>query len=493
MTTPLTLSMTPSNPKFAEEFLKHVLNETVSFKDYPKLLKAVRSHKVQSIDRHKNFLERLLKIPESNDLLKSLVYFNVSKKSDRYEKMLMSFHKYLKSNAQKMTLFDDQTNSTFFEDKREDDALHYIYKWSYFLKTGEELLYCDGCDSLLVPTFRKSDTYVCGNTECAEFNKTRYHNHCWNCNSSIDSMFNAQCSSCDWYICNTCNSCQQGLVGGCKNQKKKDILVKHYIQLQPMEEDFPKVFSIWKSLIEKYLKGFKNRKNAWKDANTERGTKVLKSELEVYQYGTLYYGHHIAKLKLAFEQIQMSDFHGKQVEVFDWGCGQALATLCFLEKYLSSDNRIDSIVKIHLIEPSQMSLTNGRNFIENNFQVNEKQINSICKGIDDINVSEILKSDSPIQVHLMSNILDVDKFDIDKFIKAHSSQTTRRKYYICVSPNYKRAKDRVSRFYEGMNSCCNVKLISKEDSTIRAKIFNVKKNEFVDRYVTRFQIIFSYN
>lgn len=34
-----------------------------------------------------------------------------------------------------------------------------------------------------------------------------YINHCWHCDSTIDSNYCQQCSECGWYICNKCGKC----------------------------------------------------------------------------------------------------------------------------------------------------------------------------------------------------------------------------------------------------------------------------------------------
>ena len=34
-----------------------------------------------------------------------------------------------------------------------------------------------------------------------------YQNHCWNCNSPINSQHNKRCEKCGWYICDNCVEC----------------------------------------------------------------------------------------------------------------------------------------------------------------------------------------------------------------------------------------------------------------------------------------------
>lgn len=45
-----------------------------------------------------------------------------------------------------------------------------------------------------------------------------YTNHCWKCQSGINSEHNEKCDICGWYICSKCGSCKEGCNGTAKNK-----------------------------------------------------------------------------------------------------------------------------------------------------------------------------------------------------------------------------------------------------------------------------------
>ncbi len=45
-----------------------------------------------------------------------------------------------------------------------------------------------------------------------------YINHCWKCQSGINSEDNEKCDICGWYICSKCGSCKEGCKGTAKNK-----------------------------------------------------------------------------------------------------------------------------------------------------------------------------------------------------------------------------------------------------------------------------------
>lgn len=94
----------------------------------------------------------------------------------------------------------------------------------------------------------------------------------------------------------------------------------------------------------------------------DNGKAVLGSEAECDQYIAFYSGHHFHKLSAAFASTNFHYTNGKNLEIIDWGCGQALAT-CVLIDYFFEKSFNPNIVLITLIEPSLTALKRGYNLL----------------------------------------------------------------------------------------------------------------------------------
>ena len=60
-------------------------------------------------------------------------------------------------------------------------------------------------------------------------------------------------------------------------------------------------------------------------------------------------------MKVALSHFSWEDFENRRIQIVDWGCGQALATICFFD-YLKRKDIKCEIEKIVLIEPSKEAL-----------------------------------------------------------------------------------------------------------------------------------------
>ena len=98
----------------------------------------------------------------------------------------------------------------------------------------------------------------------------------------------------------------------------------------------------------------------------------------------------------------------KDVEIIDYGCGQGLASFLFLEEFYSDFKK--GISKIKLIEPSSLALKRAR-IISQRYSPNIVHIN---KKLDDLETKDLETDQSLWKIHLFSNILDVNNFDVDK-------------------------------------------------------------------------------
>lgn len=89
---------------------------------------------------------------------------------------------------------------------------------------------------------------------------------------------------------------------------------------------------------------------------TDHGRKVLLTEDELNAYIAAYGEMHIVKCRAALQNFPFKDLEMYSFEIFDWGCGQGLATLSLLEM-LYDRKMLSRLNRIVLIEPSTAALT----------------------------------------------------------------------------------------------------------------------------------------
>lgn len=156
-----------------------------------------------------------------------------------------------------------------------------------------------------------------------------------------------------------------------------------------------------------------------------RGVNQLSTEEEMYEYIKRYGRMHYAKLMCSFEESFPQSFHDC-FDIIDWGCGQALATMSFIEKYGN-----ESINSITLIEPSEIVIKRAalhcRKFAPN------ARIYTICKTLDELTVEDF-NLHSSVRLHLYSNILDIDDYRVVHLTSVVDDLLTDEDYFVCVSP-----------------------------------------------------------
>lgn len=80
---------------------------------------------------------------------------------------------------------------------------------------------------------------------------------------------------------------------------------------------------------------------------TEHGRKVLQTEDELNAYIAAYGEMHIIKCRAAMQNFPFDELELYPFEIFDWGCGQGLATLTLLDM-LDERHMLSQLKKIYL-------------------------------------------------------------------------------------------------------------------------------------------------
>lgn len=214
----------------------------------------------------------------------------------------------------------------------------------------------------------------------------------------------------------------------------------------------------------------------------ERGVKIIDDEnllfLYLYSFGKM----HKAKLDNSFD-IVSSDFP-EEINLIDWGCGQALATF-LLQDYINNKGlsiRFDDII---LIEPSVLALKRGILHLKAQRDFNANVI-PIPKDLDSLVISDIKFNNQKTIVNLFSNILDVPYFNLDVLANKIKSTQTGISYFICISPNISDIRNqRISSFYNYFASNYDTILISNRNTNI------FLKNKSYTRFEKIFKVDFS--
>jgi hypothetical protein len=221
--------------------------------------------------------------------------------------------------------------------------------------------------------------------------------------------------------------------------------------------------------------------------NLDNGIKLLYEELECDTYIAVYGGHHFHKLYTAFPSTNFHYIEGKSIEIIDWGCGQALAT-CILMDYLI-ENRINPKIKsITLIEPSTFALWRGYSFVRQMLQSTSysKSITTVNKYIDNLSSSDFVSENDNIKIHLFSNIIDVEGFNLAHLYKTITNSFKGVNRIICTSP-YNNRYHRMNDFYQLFNEVHSIKNSFHSNEDIYQEIFYIKNRQFETRKIKRYE------
>lgn len=228
--------------------------------------------------------------------------------------------------------------------------------------------------------------------------------------------------------------------------------------------------------------------------NLDNGTRVLSDELECIRYIALYGGHHFYKLYAAYTSTKFEIIDGKNIEIIDWGCGQALAT-CVLVDYLIEKNLNPNVLSITIIDPSQAALQQGLSFIRQMFQNNsstDSVVRPINKSMDDLIVTDLITDPASIKVHLFSNIIDVESFDLVKLHQLIITSFQGINRIICTSPDNS-GKSRLDKFYSLFSQSDQPTSVSKSSEAICEEVFYAATGRYEKRRIGRYESQFTVN
>jgi hypothetical protein len=207
----------------------------------------------------------------------------------------------------------------------------------------------------------------------------------------------------------------------------------------------------------------------WQQLNSGVALLDTDEQLRVYIYA--YANMHQAKLREALSTCINSVNYlpgGEKIEIIDWGCGQGIGTMIFIDYLKANTNFNCSISKVILIEPSIMAIKRAGLHVSCSLMGAEQSTKLILvnKAMDEVSEENIITDANTIKFHIFSNILDVEDFDIydlkDKIVSSQKGIN----YFICVSPSINHIRnERLDDFQNYMTTAGYYHLILSERDT----------------------------
>lgn len=193
----------------------------------------------------------------------------------------------------------------------------------------------------------------------------------------------------------------------------------------------------------------------------------------IYAFGNM----HQYKLIEAFETFLNDSFSREKIDIIDWGCGQALASIVLLD--FMRQHRIKPIIhNLFLIEPSELAIKRGLVHIGTIKKDFRFTIIPIISDIDSLDLKDFTTSESNLKMHLFSNIIDLPKFNLLRLAESISQTQPGLNYFICVSPYIDAHRNqRLNVFYNYFQENSETKIISQ-----RINFKNVQKWRCKDNY-----------
>ena len=168
---------------------------------------------------------------------------------------------------------------------------------------------------------------------------------------------------------------------------------------------------------------------------TEHGRKVLQTEDELNAYIAAYGEMHIVKCKAALQNFPFNDLGLYSYEIFDWGCGQGLATLALLDM-LQERSLLSRLKRIHLIEPSRDALNRATMWVKQNAGpgIEVIALNSYIPNNKNAVMDNVTCS-SRISINLFSNILDIRSISLS-WLSNKTASLANTNYMVCIGPKF---------------------------------------------------------
>ena len=177
-----------------------------------------------------------------------------------------------------------------------------------------------------------------------------------------------------------------------------------------------------------------------------RGIDILDSEPQMTAYLFAFGKMHQAKLNYAFGKLPKEFLEQPEINIIDYGCGQALGTMCYAD-FLRENGYAQKVNTITLIEPSEICLK--RAALHASVFFPDSEIKTVNKKFDNLDEGDIICSEETPTLHIFSNVLDVLDFDLEGFAGLIKGQIKGFNQFACIGPffNFSVKDNRMIQFH----------------------------------------------
>ena len=181
----------------------------------------------------------------------------------------------------------------------------------------------------------------------------------------------------------------------------------------------------------------------------DRGVVQIDTEPQMLVYLYSFGKMHKAKLDCAFAHLPEDFLQQPEINIIDYGCGQAIGTMCYVD-FLKEEGIIQNIKKVTLIEPSETCLK--RAALHTSAFLPEAEINTVNKTFDKLLMTDIETDKNIPTLHILSNVLDL-KFNLDRFAVVINEHIKGYNQFVCVGPyfSYSDKDERITKFCSLIN------------------------------------------
>lgn len=175
------------------------------------------------------------------------------------------------------------------------------------------------------------------------------------------------------------------------------------------------------------------------------GLDILDSEPQMVTYLYSFGQMHQAKLNYAFGKLPDEFLRQDEINIIDYGCGQAMGTMCYAD-FLRENGYSQKIKTITLIEPSEMCLK--RAALHTSMFFPDVEIKTVNKKFYELDEIDIFCDEDVPTLHIFSNVLDILDFDLSRFTELVKRGWHGYNLCVCVGPffNYPEKDERMEQF-----------------------------------------------
>jgi methylase of polypeptide subunit release factors len=179
----------------------------------------------------------------------------------------------------------------------------------------------------------------------------------------------------------------------------------------------------------------------------ERGRAILSTEEQLRQYLHSYGPMHREKLIKAYQTLFefLNISKNEKIEIFDYACGQGIGAIVLLNEIEEKKSfNLANLLGITLIEPSNIALECAKSFLDKS-----AHLYSVNKCFDYLTQRDLKSNDNAIKIHIFSNILDMEVFNVEKLVYMISKTQSGVNYFVCVSALNKDKLDNFMNKFKG--------------------------------------------